>query len=298
MAVSFSNLLIIIISIISPILYSGQVSLLIQKLNELCHWKHGCNPTPSLGNVTLHCYSGRRGRAEPVRLLMEDQQVPYREVTYDEETWSKYVRKQSNAMLQLFTFEQLPAISTTRYKRLAQKVPILHMIGRSVGVDCDCSDISRCEMIAAGVGEFHHILQKLINDHNFNAQTRNQYLRDIAHRWLVYFEKLLTSDSLNWFFSTDRLEDGPYFASGRITWVDYLVYDVVETHCDFLEYTKAISQEGLTLDSEPALDVPENCFQLLEKVPHLGMFMSNIKGRTNIRAYMASGRRNVYIPLS
>lgn len=297
MAITGSNIFIILVSIVAPIIYSGQVAFLIQKLNELCHWKHGCNPIPPLGNVTLHYFAGR-GRAEPIRLLMEDQMIPYHEVVYDEETWLAHAQ-QNGEMVGLFTFGQVPAITTSRHRRLAQKVPVLHYLCRSVGLDCDCSDIARCEMIAAGVEELQRKQYNVINV-NFSAESRNKYIRTILQRWLLYFEKLVSGDSVNWYFSTGGGvgEDGPYFASGRLTWIDYLVFDMVESNCDFLEYTKTGSQQGVTLDSDHTLEMPDSCFHLLEKFPHLSIFINNFRGRTNIGVYMNSGHRNAYkLPL-
>lgn len=288
MAVSGPNIFIVVVSIVAPIIYSGQVTLFIQKLNELCHWKLGCNPVPPLGNITLH-YFPERGRAEAIRLLMEDHMIPYREVKYDNrESWA--AAKQSGVMTGLFTFGQVPVITTSRHRHLAQSIPVLHYLARSVGLDCDCNDLAKCEMIAAGVEELYQKQCNVIDV--FSAKKRNEYVANILPLWLRYFEKLISGDSINWYFNTGVGDDGPYFASGRLTWLDYLVFDMIESNCDFLEHTKDQTQESITLDNERVMS--ENCFQLLEKFPHLSIFANNFRSRTNIATYMSSGRRNMY----
>jgi len=43
------NTLIFFISSLSALIYSGQVALVVQKINEILHWKYGCNPINSVG---------------------------------------------------------------------------------------------------------------------------------------------------------------------------------------------------------------------------------------------------------
>ena len=49
MAISAANLVIAAISLVAAIIYSNQSQLFIQKLNELVHWKPGCNPIRNVG---------------------------------------------------------------------------------------------------------------------------------------------------------------------------------------------------------------------------------------------------------
>ena len=219
---------------------------------------------------------------------MEDNGIPYEETRYDERTaWT--TAKQSGIMTGLFTFGEVPVIMTNRHRHLAQSVPILHYLGRSVGLDCDCNDIARCEMIAAGVEEIQRKQEKLMVDDIFSPELRDDYFTRVLPLWLRYFEKLISGDSFNWYFHTKY--DGPYFSSGRLTWLDYFVFDMLESNCDLLELTKSQQPEGVTLDADEALAVPETCFNLMEKFPHLSIFVNNFRGRTNIARYMSSGRR-------
>ena len=56
-----------------------------------------------LGNVTLHYFAGR-GRGEAIRLLLEDQLVPYTETKYTKETWP--AAKEAGISDDVFTFGQ------------------------------------------------------------------------------------------------------------------------------------------------------------------------------------------------
>ena len=44
------NATMMFISLISALVYSGQIGFVLQKVNELLHWKLGCNPITSTGN--------------------------------------------------------------------------------------------------------------------------------------------------------------------------------------------------------------------------------------------------------
>lgn len=50
------------------------------------HGKAGCLPIPELHNVTLH-YFTLRGRAEAIRLIMEDTGIAYEQNLFTGATW-------------------------------------------------------------------------------------------------------------------------------------------------------------------------------------------------------------------
>ena len=50
-------------------------------------------------------------------------------------------------------FVSVPAIETTTGVRLAQSQAIMHYLGRSLGMDCDCEELQYCEVLALGVGK-------------------------------------------------------------------------------------------------------------------------------------------------
>lgn len=48
----------------------------------------------------------------------------------------------------------MPAIVTSSGVSMVQQQAILHYLGRATGMDCDCEDMHRCEVLALGVGEW------------------------------------------------------------------------------------------------------------------------------------------------
>ena len=132
----------------------------------------------------------------------------------------------------------------------------------------------------------------MLHDPTFSYSMRNDYILITLSTWLRYFERLLVRDSVDWYFNNGITYDGPYFASSRITWLDYLVFDMIESNCHFLEHTLPLSHEGITLDNETVL--PDSCFRVLEKYPHLSVFYNNFRNRVNIAAYIGSDKRTSY----
>lgn len=271
MAISTANVFIAVVSMIAAIIYSGQSSLFIQKLNEIFHWKAGCNPSFSVGNVTLHYFSGR-GRAEAIRLLLEDQHVPYTETRYTKENWPE--AKKAGIEAGVYTYGQVPAIVTSKNKNLVQSKVILQFLGRSVGLDCDCKDLERCDIIAAGVDDIHQKRNRYIYNPDFSHALKDEYEKNVLIVWLNYFEQLAPRVS--------DASDGVHFASDRMTWVDYLVFDMIDSNCHFVNYGS----------SDINGETP--CVVLLKKFPRLTTFFNHFKTRENIQIYMNSERRPEY----
>lgn len=81
-----------LIALIAAIFYSGKAQFVFNKINQIIHGKRGCSPIFSIGHVTLH-YFGLRGRAEGIRLMLEDFEIPYVETNYTKETWPEIKKK-------------------------------------------------------------------------------------------------------------------------------------------------------------------------------------------------------------
>merc|ERR1739845_135789 len=98
-------------------------------------------------------------------------------------------------------------------------------------------------MIAAGVDDLYKRRSKMMYDPNFSYSMRNEYVITTLLTWFKYFEKLIHTEkvsydySFDWYNSNGLNYDGPYFASGRLTWLDYLVFDMIESNCEFVEHT-------------------------------------------------------------
>ena len=98
-----ANIVIAFISLIAAVIYSGQTEFALQKINEIIQRKPGCNPIPSIGNVTLHYFEGR-GRGEVIRMLMADADIPWKETKFTKETWPE--AKQTGISVGFYTFGQ------------------------------------------------------------------------------------------------------------------------------------------------------------------------------------------------
>ena len=46
---AFANVIAGLLSIVAAVIYSGQTTYFVQKLNELIHWKSGCSPVGNVG---------------------------------------------------------------------------------------------------------------------------------------------------------------------------------------------------------------------------------------------------------
>lgn len=92
-----------LIALIAAIFYSGKAQFVFNKINQIIHGKRGCSPIFGIGHVTLH-YFGLRGRAEGIRLMLEDFEIPYMETNYTKETWPEIKKK--GIETGLFTFGQ------------------------------------------------------------------------------------------------------------------------------------------------------------------------------------------------
>ena len=88
--------------------------------------------------------------------------------------------------------------------------------------------------------------------------------------WLSYFEKLapVEDNSTN--------VDGLFFASERVTWVDYVMFDLLDTRVDFGRLTFG--------DDTPTIDV-------LANYPRLKAFYGNFSSRPKIARYLKAERR-------
>jgi len=101
---------------------------------------------------------------------------------------------------------------------------------------------------------------------------RNHYVNSTLLDWLRHFEELAPS--------IDLYGEAVHFASARLTWLDYSVFDMLESNCNLLDH-----QEGIIVGSHL------NCTQVLESFPKLKTFYGSFKERPNINAYIQSESR-------
>ena len=108
-----------LIALIAAIFYSGKAQFVFNKINQIIHGKRGCSPIFGIGHVTLH-YFGLRGRAEGIRLMLEDFEIPYVETNYTKESWPEIKKK--GIETGLFTFGQGKAQCMSCFRSIPKKI--------------------------------------------------------------------------------------------------------------------------------------------------------------------------------
>lgn len=105
---------------------------------------------------------------------------------------------------------------------------------------------------------------------NFTSKLRNDHIESVVYTWLSYFEKLapVEDNSTN--------VDGLFFASERLTWVDYVTFDLLDTYVEFGRLSFG--------DDAPTVDV-------LANYPKLKAFYENFSSRPKIARYLKAERR-------
>lgn len=72
--------------------YSGRSRLLMQSIDKAVFGSYGCIPAPAIEQLTLQ-YFQTRGRAEAIRMILEDNGVPYTEINFNKDEWPEIKKK-------------------------------------------------------------------------------------------------------------------------------------------------------------------------------------------------------------
>ena len=72
--------------------YSGRSKLLIDSIDKAIFGSYGCIPTPHIEQLTLQ-YFKTRGRAESIRMILQDNNIPYSEVNFHGDEWVEIKKK-------------------------------------------------------------------------------------------------------------------------------------------------------------------------------------------------------------
>jgi len=113
-------------------------------------------------------------------------------------------------------------------------------------------------------------LSPVLYSPNFSSKLRNDHIESVVYTWLSYFETLAPIEDN----TTDV--DGLFFASERLTWADYVMFDLLDTHVEFGRLKFG--------DDAPTVDV-------LANFPKLKAFYENFSSRPNIARYLKAERR-------
>ncbi|XP_028404419.1 glutathione S-transferase P-like [Dendronephthya gigantea] len=244
------------IAAIIALYYSGRSKVLIDSLDKAIFGSYGCVSAPNIEELTLQ-YFKTRGRAESIRMILQDNNIPYSEVNFNKDEWVEI--KKAGIKNGVLTFGQVPAITTKSGFSLVQSMAIVHYIGRSLGMDCECDDYHLCEVIALGSEDLRMKLNKVFYDPNFSISSRNSYVTDILPTWLGYFEKLASS--------FEKESNQSYFIGDHSTWIDYIMFELIDMNTEF---------------------------DILEDFPKLKNFYETFLQRPNLQKYLVSPARLPY----
>ena len=117
---------------------------------------------------------------------------------------------------------------------------------------------------------------RLMYNPNRTVQLRTEFVNVTLPTWLSYFEN----------FAPTRIteSDGLYFASDRLTWIDYLVFDMLESTLAFIDATSSTKDSDLE-------DI------MLGNFPRLNSFYKYFCSRKNIFQYLNRDNRfPFYLP--
>ncbi|XP_033108425.1 glutathione S-transferase Mu 1-like [Anneissia japonica] len=266
MGFSCAQIIVVLVAAAFTVYYSGQAPEIMKKVSELVTGKKGCLPVGDIDFVTIHYFNGR-GRGEVIRMMLEEAQIPYNETNFTKDTWPE--AKKKGVESGMYTFGQVPAITTSGGLSLVQSQTIAQYIGRATGMQCDCESLHYCDILARGAEDFRSKLSKILYDSSFSVDMRNDYILNTAPMWLGYFEKIAPS--------LHQQESSPYFVDGRLTWVDFIIFDLLDSNVEFATY-----------------DMGEPLISVLDSYTKLNTFYQKFKAMPRVAAYLKSPRRRPY----
>ena len=117
-------------------------------------------------------------------------------------------------------------------------------------------------------------LNKVFYDPNFSMASRNNYISDVLPNWLGYFEKLAPT--------FDKESNDSFFIGDRLTWIDYIVFELIDTNVEFNNHTRSFLPEVHILHD------------ILEGFPKLKYFYETFSQRPNLQKYLLSSSRLPY----
>jgi glutathione S-transferase len=201
-------------------------------------------------------YFDIRGKAEAIRMLLEQSGLTFEEVRFTGAEWRNSIKKEYLEK-KITKFGQVPVLSIGEDKHLVQTNSILRYVARTVdayGTDIDSQ--YQIDMIMDGVEDWRGCYVELVYG-NYDEQLNN-YLKSIPST-LEKYESLLQDNQQN----TDQRV---YFVGDKWSVADICVFDMLE--------------HLLRLDS--------NC---LNQYTLLNKFHQLFSQEPRIRAYLDSGKR-------
>jgi len=184
-----------------------------QLVDKLKHFKNSHQPQ----NITLR-YFNTRGRAEPIRLLLEQAGADYKEIRVQGEQWPELKKSWSD----LLTYGQLPHLSDGSF-HISQSSAIIRYLAKKFNFNGKTlEEETLCDVVAGGVDDFRTKYLQLVYNSNFSS-LKEAYITTTVPQQLQNFEKLLEKNGAYY-------GRGLYFVGDQLTFSDILVYDVLDVH--------------------------------------------------------------------
>jgi protein disulfide-isomerase-like protein len=155
-------------------------------------------------------YFGARGRAEVIRLLLEELGIRYLDTRFDNEEWPKH--KQNT---HLFPFGQVPSLSIDGHD-LVQTGAITRYLGRKYGMYGDNNlETTMIDLVIGGFEDLQQKYSQLVYDPEFEVK-KHKYISEVLPVWLAHYQRLLM-----------RNGGVGFFVGNRLTIADIYGYDIL-----------------------------------------------------------------------
>jgi protein disulfide-isomerase-like protein len=186
----------------SPVKYTGK--------RELDMWTEFL-PTPPAIKLS---YFGTRGRAEAIRLVLEQAGLTYEQEHHTGDTWPE--AKAEGIKTNRLPFGQLPALDFDG-AHYVQSHAIMKFIGNKYDLMPTTPEgVARVDMILGGVEDLRKRHSKVVYSDDCEA-LRPDFVSGEAKQWLGYFENLIN-------------DDDQYFVDNTLSVADLAVFDLLNIH--------------------------------------------------------------------
>uniref|UniRef100_A0A158R568 Glutathione S-transferase n=1 Tax=Syphacia muris TaxID=451379 RepID=A0A158R568_9BILA len=153
-------------------------------------------------------YFGIRGLAEPIRLLLTDQQIPFDDHRVQKSDWAG-IKSQ-------FQFGQVPCLYDDK-EQIVQSGAILRHLARKHGLTGNSEmDTTYADMFHEGVRDLHMKYTKMI--YTAYEAEKDSFIKEILPVELAKLEKLLTS----------RNGGEGYILGDKICYADYALFEELD----------------------------------------------------------------------
>lgn len=202
-----------------------------------------------------------RGRAETIRLLLEDQKLPFTNKHVQREEWDnlKQQFRTSPELRKKGPFGQLPILEDeTSGLNIVQSQAILRHLARAHNLyGKNEQEMIRCDIVEEALVDANTELRQSAFDPNFNSR-KEQFLANNLHTRL---------NDLEFFFTLNPSKSDNYWVGSSVTFVDYYAWD-------YLDKVRTLNMD------------------VLSKYPHLHKFWKSFpEVRPNLAQYLKSDRR-------